>query len=172
MAARFWPHGGLAENLRQCHRHTRRVRKIPPAVEFAALLRHVQANADAAGTGAVVFDVETTELIERDVPLQRMEVSVACAVRVPEEGERVEEGRTFWHERALTTGSVQGEKMETLLDMFDDAKLICAYNGREFDMQVLQLYAHSTAATRRGGKRTAASSWTRLPRRAGRRADA
>ena len=42
-------------------------------------MRHVQANADAAGTGAVIFDVETTELIERDVPLQRMEASVACA---------------------------------------------------------------------------------------------
>ena len=64
-------------------------------------MRHVQANADAAGTGAVIFDVETTELIERDVPLQRMEASVACAVRVPDGGGRAEEGSTFWHERAL-----------------------------------------------------------------------
>ena len=132
-------------------------------------VRHVQANADAAGTGAVVFDVETTELIERDVPLQRMEVSVACAVRVPEEGERVEEGRTFWHERALTTGSVQGEKMEKLLDMFDDAKLICAYNGREFDMQVLRPFYGSDEARWEAHCRKLMDPFTEASRQAGRR---
>ena len=39
-------------------------------------VQHTQASADVAGAGTVVFDVETTELIERDVPLQQMEVSV------------------------------------------------------------------------------------------------
>ena len=80
-------------------------------------------------------------------------------------------GRTFWHERALTTGSVRGEKIEQLLDMFDSAKLICACNGRDVSL-TCRCYAHSTEAMRRGGNRTAASSWIRLPRRAGRRADA
>ena len=98
----------------------------------------MQANADDAGSGAVIFDVEATELIERDVPLQRMEVSVTCAVRVLDGGGGAEAGRTFSHERALTTDSVRGEVIERLLDMFDSARLICAYNGRAFDVQVLR----------------------------------
>ena len=70
----------------------------------------MQANADAADTGAVIFDVESTELIERDVPLQRMEVSVACAVRVPDRGWTCR-GRERQHRHVLArAGADDGQR--------------------------------------------------------------
>ena len=41
------------------------------------------ATVDPAGDGIVVFDTETTQLIEADVAIEDMHVSVACAVWLP-----------------------------------------------------------------------------------------
>ena len=40
-------------------------------------------HADPQGSGVVVFDVETTELVDEATPIRDMHVSVACAVHVP-----------------------------------------------------------------------------------------
>ena len=60
--------------MRQCAREriTRRfVTEKPPT------------QADARGVGVVVFDLETTDLIEDDVDIESMCVSVACALWLP-----------------------------------------------------------------------------------------
>lgn len=102
--------------------------------------------ARGAGKGAVVFDVETTNLIEDDVPVQEMEVSVACATWVPEgatpaAAREGAESRTFWHDtvaRAPNGGAADG--IEVLLTWFDGASVIVGYNARAFDMQVMKRY--------------------------------
>jgi len=58
--------------------------------------------ADDRGRGVVLFDVETTALIDEGVPLAHMEVAVACAAWVAAEGPAAADladadTRTFWH---------------------------------------------------------------------------
>jgi hypothetical protein len=100
--------------------------------------------ADPHGNGVVVFDVETTHLIEDDVPMQDMDVSVATAVWLPRAKDAAaarEDAttQTFWHEtvRRSPDGNV-AQHTTDLLKWFDRASVIVAYNGREFDMQVLR----------------------------------
>ena len=47
--------------------------------EFASMWPGVAAVADAEGEGVVVFDTETTRLIDAHTRLEEMEVSCACA---------------------------------------------------------------------------------------------
>ena len=105
------------------------------------------ARPDARGTGVVVFDLETTELVEEDVAVEDMTASVACAMWLPEAAtvEAARAGaaaRSFWHESVgrAPNGDVAAG-MRAMLAWFDGAQLIVAYNGRAFDMRVLkQLY--------------------------------
>jgi hypothetical protein len=109
-----------------------------------------QAHTDESGKGVVIFDLETTHLIEDSVELAEMEISIACAARIPtarssqEAWAQAEKG-TFWHEHARQKGNTDGG-IGTLLEWFDDAKLIVAYNGRAFDMEVLKRYYGEDAA--------------------------
>ena len=66
-------------------------RPAPPAVR-----------PDEGGAGVVVFDVETTRLIEEDVEAEDMEVSVACATWLPAAASVADSmanaaSRAFWH---------------------------------------------------------------------------
>ena len=99
---------------------------------------------DARGSGVVIFDLETTELIEEDVAIEDMTASVACAMWLPaastvDASIAGADTRTFWHESV--TRAPNGEAavgMRGLLEWFDGAAMIVAYNGREFDMRVLK----------------------------------
>ena len=92
-----------------------------------------------------MFDLETTELIDEATPMAAMEVSVACAVHLPAgcktvTGEGVQHS-THWPRTALFAGQRDhDENIEKLLEVFDSARVIVAYNGRDFDMQVLRRY--------------------------------
>ena len=103
------------------------------------------ARADARGEGVVVFDVETTTLVGEG-ELEGMEVSVACAARLPASGsvakamEEAERG-SFWHASVRRApGGGEAASVETLLAWMDTARMIVAYNGAEFDMRVLWRY--------------------------------
>ena len=79
----------------------------------------------------VVFDVETTALIDELVRVEDMEVSVACAMRLPAMATKeatwaAAEHGTFWHKDAR---GVRGEAIERLLEWFDAADVIVAYNS-------------------------------------------
>ena len=63
-----------------------------------------RATADPQGSGVVVFDVETTSLIDDGVSVEDMEVSVATAVWLPQastapEARHGATAATFWHAR-------------------------------------------------------------------------
>ena len=103
-----------------------------------------QGTVDPEGSGVVVFDVETTCLIDEEVPLEQMEVSVATATWLPHArtGAEARAGaisRTFWHAhvRRAPDGAA-AHAIEELLSWFDSARMIVAYNGHAFDMRVLQ----------------------------------
>ena len=88
----------------------------------------------------VVYDVETTTLIDEHVRVEDMEVSVACATRLPAAATKeatwaAAEHGTFWHADAR---GVSGSAVERLLEWFDAADAIVAYNGRAFDMRVME----------------------------------
>ena len=89
-----------------------------------------------------MFDLETTELVEKDVAIEDMTASVACAMWLPEAAtvEAARAGaaaRSFWHESVgrAPNGDVAAG-MRAMLAWFDGAQLIVAYNGRAFDMRV------------------------------------
>ena len=91
----------------------------------------------------MIFDLETTELIEDDVAIEDMTASVACAMWLPaantvDASVAGADTRTFWH--GSVTRAPNGEAaagMRGLLEWFDGAAMIVAYNGRDFDMRVL-----------------------------------
>ena len=95
----------------------------------------------------VAFDVETTRLIEEDVALTDMEVSVACAQWLPRartvaEAVAAADRQTFWHTDVDRPPEGHGavRPIRDMLGWFDAARVIVAYNGRAFDMQVLRRY--------------------------------
>ena len=107
---------------------------------------------DESGRGVVVFDLETTELIEEDVAISDMEASIACAAWIPDAHTAAEahaglEARTFWHEAvARDPAGRPTARIADMLRWFDKAKAIVAYNGRAFDMPVLcRAYAGDAA---------------------------
>ena len=104
-------------------------------------------DAHGEGNGVVVFDVETTHLIEDETPIRDMEISVACATwippgtRTPSEAAEKAEHMSAWH--GTVTRAPQGGgvvRIEQLLRWFDGARAIVGYNARAFDMQVLRRY--------------------------------
>jgi len=99
------------------------------------LLDYIQ---DQASISDVVFDIETTELIDEDQTLiADMDVSVASALVL---GRPSEPGGTFqrrlqvfWNNPA--TG--RGAPIRFLIHLLDHAARIVAYNGYTFDLVVL-----------------------------------
>ena len=103
----------------------------------------------------MVFDVETTQLIEEDTAPEDMEVAVACAMRLPHDATAARAKaeavtRTFWHEtvRRAPRGG-EAESVETLLEWMDDARIVVAYNGRAFDMRVMERWYKGDEERRR-----------------------
>ena len=102
---------------------------------------HGPVEIDTGGNGVVVFDVETTHLIDDETPLEEMEVSVACTVTLnAAASDRTTlaqaEHDTYWHSDAQRP-TIGRMPLERMLTRFDSASMIVAYNGREFDMRVL-----------------------------------
>ena len=105
-----------------------------------------EATADGDGRGLVVFDLETTQMIEDGVDMEEMEISCACAAWVPmapgttgAEALEKAEWHTWWHKeaRAINGEHATRGSMEGLLEWMDKAALIVCYNGHAFDMRVL-----------------------------------
>ena len=100
----------------------------------------------------VVWDVETTRLIERgSVGIEKMEVSVACAVvfdladlksEAHELMDRAER-RVFWHE---DTFPKRGEPLDRLAELLSECKIHVAFNGNKFDILVMKQHFHSREA--------------------------
>jgi len=98
----------------------------------------------------IVWDVETTELIDcKNVPISRMEISVACALvldansvlkndtdAIMEQAER----RVYWH---VDRGRPGDQGMEHLATALANCKLHVAFNGKRFDMIILRKYFRS-----------------------------
>ena len=79
-------------------------------------------------------------MIDEHTRVEDMEVSVACAMRLPAAATReatwaAAEHGVFWHADAR---GVNGSAVARLLEWFDTAGAIVAYNGRAFDMRVLE----------------------------------
>ena len=101
----------------------------------------------------VIFDLETKTLIPKKRhahwAIQQMEVSVACCIivdadrvltsRTPEAMDGAMRSLTMWCDGTPTSTFAH------LLDAFDAAMVIVAYNGSGFDMPVLQQYYESTS---------------------------
>ncbi len=100
---------------------------------------------DQARGNVVVFDLETTRLIESGVPIGGMKVSVACATVLyyqnltdPELAMATASSFTFWHEDA------DGAPVSLLMDLLRSAALIVAYNGKAFDLVALRKHMRDT----------------------------
>ena len=103
-------------------------------------------------TKIVVWDVETTRLIDKaNVRIDRMEVSVACAVIFdindvkgePHEIMDRAERRVFWHEEVYPK---RGECLDRLADLLSECKLHVAFNGNKFDILVMHRHFSTSAA--------------------------
>ena len=99
------------------------------------------------GKGVVVFDIETTELIDDETPIPEMDLSIACAQWIPQETGTPKEALenadtlTIWNETVLRTPNGEtATHIAHLLEWFDKAQVITGYGGRTFDMQVLRKY--------------------------------
>ena len=129
----------------------------------------------AEGEGVVVFDVETTRLIEADTRLAEMEVSVACALVLPHANSTqaswaTAERHSFWHEHAThrRDRAGGGDGVAELLRLFDAATLLVAYNGRAFDMEVLRSHYEGDEARRQSHLRKLRDPFEIARRAAGR----
>tara|TARA_B110001450_G_scaffold16733_1_gene15469 strand:+ start:6544 stop:7974 length:1431 start_codon:yes stop_codon:yes gene_type:complete len=87
---------------------------------------------DQSACATAVFDIETTELIERSVPISAMKVSVATVLLLKNDGGR--ETHIFWN---TDEGTPRGAPLRFLRHVLDSAERIVAYNGRDFDLVVL-----------------------------------
>ena len=107
---------------------------------IAATTRAVVAHLREQGDGqVVVFDLESTHRIVKSIPFDKMEVSVACAtvlytdtLRNPRNALEMASSYTFWHR------DVDGAPVALLLELLRSARLIVAYNGISFDLNVLK----------------------------------
>lgn len=99
----------------------------------------------------VVWDTETTRLIYRGFPIERMEISVACAVifevgdckREPHETLDGAERRVFWHEDVYPK---RGENLDRLAELLAECKLHVAFNGIKFDMVLMKQHFQTNQA--------------------------
>ena len=73
--------------------------------------------ADGGGRGVLVFDIETTNLIEDEVPLEDREASVACAMWLPH-GATAAQSRPPPHQKRFAPPHVDASRGPPLL-VFD-----------------------------------------------------
>eukprot|EP00966_Prymnesium_polylepis_P237998 5504264-Prymnesium_polylepis.1 len=85
--------------------------------------------ADQASVCNVIGDVETEELVDRQVPLSKMTISVATLMFVEEGGANFT--LTFWSDQTLGRGA----PLRFFIHALDHAKKLVFYNS-DFDLQV------------------------------------
>ena len=88
---------------------------------------------DLAADHVAVFDIETTELVDRSVPLAHMTISCASVLLLdPAASAPVDTAEivTFWHPDAK-----RGAPLELLAPLLSAASILVAYNGN-FDLTV------------------------------------
>ena len=122
--------------------HMRRKQTRTQERQRAARAAPPTTQADGAGKGVVVFDVETTKLIGETDNIEDLEVSVATALWVGD-GDKPTDGTwmTAWHDTVRKApGGGDTRTMSDLLTWMDGARIIVAYNGADFDMRVLRKY--------------------------------
>ena len=124
------------------------VRGILSAVQVASALTVLREYVvDLATDRVAVFDIETTELVDRAVPLADMRISCASVLLLDPSASApldTAEMLTFWHPDAR-----RGAPIELLAPTLDAASIIVAFNGR-FDLTVTAgrdkvMYARWTA---------------------------
>ena len=108
----------------------------------------------------VVWDVETTELIDkgRRNSIPNMEISVACALIFKYDKDRhtsktidlndknIVRRETYWHNsRSDVSGKSSMSSISDLCTLLSKCKAHLAFNGVGFDMQVARQYFASTA---------------------------
>ena len=125
--------------------NTKKQARLSTTQPIAASAPAQRAHDDHNGKGVVIFDIESTELIDEEVNIRDMETSVACAQWIPAgtrtlaEAQDNAEALTVWHTTVMRTPQgAPAARMERLLTWFDKAKAIVAFNGSAFDMQVLR----------------------------------
>ena len=86
---------------------------------------------DQSSISDVIFDIETTELITKDVKIRDMQTSVATAMLVDSSGEKTL--YTFYDDSSVQRGA----PIRFLTHILDRCIRIVAYNGIRFDLVVL-----------------------------------
>lgn len=93
----------------------------------------------------VVWDVETTELIQRGVvEIEDMQISVACAQSIGRSDDQQQSNTnlySFWNDAVEASHS-----LADLADMLVRCRRHVAFNGRNFDMKVLRKHFRSDVA--------------------------
>eukprot|EP00966_Prymnesium_polylepis_P303566 7012609-Prymnesium_polylepis.2 len=107
---------------------------------------------DQATGATIVFDLETTKLVDKRVPVDEMTVSVATALvlqpgRSPEEAKGSGLLFEFWNAQAR-----RGAPLRFLAHLLTEARTVIAYNGMDFDLRVLSSQLSTTEQTIVGNK--------------------
>lgn len=103
-------------------------------------------------TKVVVWDVETTRLIDRQrgsSAIEQMEISVACAIVFdvedlrgkPHEVLARSESRVYWHEDVFPRSR---ERLDKLAELLAECRMHVAFNGLKFDMKVMRQHFATT----------------------------
>ena len=109
------------------------------------------------GAPIVVWDVETTELIDkRRCSISNMEISVACCIIIDyellcDDSEQAIASATrcsFWHEDAD-----RGLPLEALSQILAKSRVHIAFNGNHFDMPVMRRFFESAEMYKRACQR-------------------
>ena len=121
-------------NVRALHALVNLKRAI--AATTRAVVAHLR---EQAFGNVIVFDLETTARITKSISFDKMEVSVACATVVytdtlknPRNALETASTFTFWHRDA------DGAPVALLMELLRSARLIVAFNGISFDLNVLK----------------------------------
>jgi hypothetical protein len=107
---------------------------------------------DQAAGATVVFDLETTKLVDKRVPIEEMTISVATAL-ILQPGSSLEQAKAdgllfeFWHREAR-----RGAPFRFLAHLLGEARTVAAYNGRDFDLRVLSSQLSTTEQAIVGAK--------------------
>jgi len=91
----------------------------------------------------VVFDLETTTLIQKGTPFRNMEISIVCATKLDIKASLETQKPVVLDTLAIWVGN--GDPLEPLLEWFDQSHAHVAHNGVNFDLEVLKKHYTSQA---------------------------
>ena len=107
---------------------------------------------DQAAGATVVFDLESTKLVDKRIPIEEMTTSVATAL-ILQPGSSPEQAKAdgllfeFWNSEAR-----RGAPLRFLAHLLSEARTVVAYNGRDFDIRVLSSQLSATEQAIVGAK--------------------